>query len=476
MKFKFKVLIVNILLLSVVLCLTGFFLVQNTFKTSLSTVTQNAITENNLAQSSVEYSLLDLINTPRINIENELSSIGSRVETNMISSGTTLFIFYGDEYVYDDGNLHDKIPVTLFSEKEPGSKYYIYEKEGNDNFIYVASCSFINNIPLIIVTKKSLGDVFSMIQAQTNFIKFISVLILLFGGLIMYFFSNLLTKPLERLNEASDKMADGNYKVRARINSRDEIGQLAGKFNFMAMSVDNKVSDLERELAKREQFVADFTHEIKTPMTSIIGYADTMRSMDLTKEEELTFLNYIYSSGKRLEIMSQKLFDLIYLERNEIELTDVPASFIAKELYSLTSPSLNDKKITLETDVEDAIIQINKDLFLSALINFVDNSRKASAEGSVIRLTGRKTEEGYDFTVSDKGIGMKEEYLDKICNEFFMIDKSRSRSEGSAGLGLSLAALIVKRHNAEMSIKSKEGIGTDITVHLKKEAIGNEKA
>lgn len=476
MKFKFKVLIINILLLSVALCVTGFFLVQNTFKNSLNNITKNAITENNLAQSSVEYALLDLINMPQLDLNKELSSIGSRVEANMISSDTSLFIRFNDDYVYDDRNQSSFIPESLFLIKEPGSKYYVYSKEENERCIFVASCSYINEMPLMIITKKNVDDVFATLNSQTGFFRMISLCILIVGGIVMYFFSNLLTKPMERLNEISDKMADGDYKVRARVNSQDEIGQLAAKFNFMAMSVDNKVSDLEDELKRREQFVADFTHEIKTPMTSIIGYADTMRSMDLTKEEEMTFLNYIYSSGKRLEVMSRKLFDLIYLNRNEIETSAIRTTLIAEELSSLTMPALKEKDINLVIDVEDGTVCVNKDLILSALINFVDNSRKASEKGSTIEFTGKTEDNGYTFTVRDHGIGMKEEYLDKICNEFFMIDKSRSRSEGSAGLGLSLAALIVKRHNGELKIESREGEGTSVSVFLKKEVTDNEKA
>ena len=469
MKFKFKVLIINILLLSITLFLTGFFLVQNTFRHSLDNITTNAITENNLAQSSVEYSLLELINKPEINIGKELTTIGNRIETNMISSETSLLINYDGEYIYDSLNTNELIPNGLLTEKEPGSKYYIYTKEDDKHYIYVSSCSFINQIPLIIITKKNLDSIYSMIQSQISFFRIISLIILFMGGLIMYFFSNVLTKPMVRLNEISDKMADGDYKVRASVNSQDEIGQLAAKFNFMALSVDNKVSDLEDELKRREQFVADFTHEIKTPMTSIIGYADTMRSMDLTKEEELTFLNYIYSAGKRLEIMSGKLFDLIYLNRNDIECAFCRTTTISEELETFTRPALSDRKITLKCNVEDCQIKVNKDLILSAFINFVDNARKASDENGIIELSGKSDGDNYIFSVRDYGIGMKEEYLDKICNEFFMIDKSRSRSEGSSGLGLSLAALIVKRHNGTLSIASKEGEGTTITVVLKKD-------
>lgn len=108
----------------------------------------------------------------------------------------------------------------------------------------------------------------------------------------------------------AEEIIDGSYETRITVKSQDEVGLLAENFNRMAEAVSEKIGELQGMIRKRDQFVADFTHEIKTPMTSIIGYADTMRSMELPREEQLLALSYIFSEGKRLERMSGKLFDL----------------------------------------------------------------------------------------------------------------------------------------------------------------------
>ena len=272
-----------------------------------------------------------------------------------------------------------------------------------------------------------------------------------------------------------DEMADGNYKMRASVHSSDEIGQLAAKFNNMASSVDMHVNELEEQVHKREQFVADFTHEIKTPMTTIIGYADTMRSVELPREDQISSLNYIVSAGKRLEVMARKLFDLIYLNRSDIEMSQITVDSIVRETERIVNPALLSADITLKKKIDPAMIYGNRDLLATAFINFIDNSRKASKQGSVIEFTGEVSEDNYILSVKDFGIGMKPEHVDKICDEFYMVDKSRSRREGSAGLGMSLASLIIKRHNAELKISSEENVGTCISVifPLKKEEVTN---
>ncbi len=470
MKFKYKVLMVNIVVLSVSLGFTGYIMIQKNFRLALDTLIKNAVVENNLAQSSVEYDLLEVLNRKNTNIYSKLPEIGSRTDRGMLSSNTTLFIHYNKRFFYDKNKEKDSIPASLLDFITVGSKNYVISSEANGHFIYVTSCNKVNDNILQIITKRSIEDAYILMDEQIHFFKLLLLSILFSGSVLIFILSSFLTKPLETLNKVSDEMADGNYKMRSNIHSNDEIGNLAEKFNHMAASVDNHVNELQQQIHRREQFVADFTHEIKTPMTTIIGYSDTMRSIELPRKDQITFLNYIYFAGKRLEIMSQKLFELIYLNQHEIEKCPVPVNALVGEIEELVSPALQAKDISFTLDIENAVLMVNKDLFVTAFINFIDNARKASKEHSTILFSGKKENESYIFTIKDEGIGISEENLKKIFDEFYMVDKSRSRKEGSAGLGLSLAALIIERHNAHIKIESKEGIGTTIYITFPIEA------
>ena len=471
MKFKYKVLIANIIVLSVSLGFTGYLMIRKNFNLALNSLVINAIVENNFAQSSIEYDLLEVLNSSNANLNNELTEIGKRMDNNLISSNTALFIHYDDKILFDEFNQQESIPDSILEFSTIGAKTYIIDTQTDGHYIYVASCNRVKDSLLQIITKRSIEEAYELMIEQINFFMIILILVLFLGSILIYILSSFLTKPLERLNEVSDEMAGGNYKMRVSVKSDDEIGQLALKFNHMATSVDNHVDELQQQIKRREQFVADFTHEIKTPMTTIIGYAETMRSIELPRIDQITYLNYIFSAGKRLEIMSQKLFELIYLNRHDIETNPVNTKFFIKEIEEFSLPILSKKDIKLECDVENAVILANKDLLETAFINFIDNARKASEEHTTILLSGKREKEAYVFSVKDEGIGISKENLHKICDEFYMVDKSRSRKEGSAGLGLSLASLIVKCHGATLNIESKEGAGTTIFVIFPKDTI-----
>lgn len=465
MKFKFKVLITNIIVLSIAMGTIGYFMIKMNFDLALNTLIDSAISENNLAQTYVEYDLLEYINNNGRLISDELQLVRNNLETGLLMS-SELYINYDNKTFSSDSEENVLLPQELLDINEKVSKNYIICEEDDAHYIYVASCNEINNKYLHIVTKKSVEDAFSLLDEQFQFFRMLLISIVSLGCIFVFIIASILTKPLEKLNKVSDEMADGNYSMRASIHSTDEVGQLAAKFNHMAASVDKHVKDLEQQVYRREQFVADFTHEIKTPMTTIIGYADTMRSIDLPREDQITSLNYIVSAGKRLETMSRKLFELIYLNRHEIDTSPIKVSSFCQELYDYISPAIKAKNISLKMDIENAFILGNRELLTSAFINFLDNARKASYENSVIELVGHIEGSSYSLSVIDHGIGMAKEHLDKICDEFYMVDKSRSRNEGSAGLGLSLASLIINRHGGLLNITSKEKLGTTIQVTL----------
>lgn len=476
MKFKFKLLVVNFIVLSVALGITGYLMIRMNFNLARDTLVESALTENNLAQTYVDYDILDYINSDGRDLESELSAIGARVN-NMLPPDTSFRIIYDDSIIYINESNPSKVPDSLTSHKGIATTGYVIHNVAGHNIISVASCNEVNHKYLQIITGRSADEAYGLMHTQMHFFRILFISILAFGSIVIYFLATILTKPLEKLSNISNEMTNGNYGVRASISSSDEIGRLGDNFNEMASSVESHIRELEDQVHRREQFVADFTHEIKTPMTSIIGYADTMRSMDLPKEDQLMALNYIVSAGERLETMSGELFSLIYLNRADIETSVLSTVRLAEEINSYVAPMLDKKDITLNTDIEPASIIGNSNLLISAFSNFIDNSRKACENHSEITLSGHVLDSGkrYEFLVIDHGIGMSYEHLDKICNEFYMVDKSRSRMQGSAGLGLSLASLILNRHDAILSIDSEENVGTTVSVIFNTE-VNHEKA
>ena len=175
----------------------------------------------------------------------------------------------------------------------------------------------------------------------------------------------------------------------------------------------------------------------------------------LSKEEEMTAADYIYSQGKRLESLSYKLLDLFVLQQGQKPESPVKMEKVGEETKEIMAPVLAKKQQRLTLWMEPFTLTGEKDLLISLLCNLIDNARKASGEGKEITVRGTKEEDGYQLTVADEGKGIPTEEIHKIFAPFYMVDKSRSRKEGGAGLGMSLCAEILRLHGAQWKIESK---------------------
>ena len=252
---------------------------------------------------------------------------------------------------------------------------------------------------------------------------------------------------------------------------------IAGRFGASsAQSTEQtrRVKQLEKDLRllqdtadRREEFIASFAHELKTPLTAIIGYADMLRSKDMAPKPRFTAAGYIFSEGKRLEALSLKLMDIIVAGKQTIEKRRYDAAYWLREIAAVTVPSVTDDGLKLEVYWENAEIELEPDLFKTLLINLVDNARKASSRGQTIELFGKNEEGGYAFYVRDRGRGMRREELERITEPFYMIDKSRSRAQNGAGLGLALCQKIAELHETKLEYQSAPGEGTTVRVFLK---------
>ena len=474
MKFRYKVIILNLLLLSLATGVVGFLLMRRSYRLTMDTEIKSAVTENNLVQSSVEYSLLDVINKSRYDLKVSLPEIGRTVFSGMLSGEEALMLKYGTEYLYLSDEKALLPPGELFDIPENARKNYLITEKDGHTYLYVTSDTAIDGKTLNIVTCRDITEMSLLLDQSIRDYRMITIILLSVSVLILLILSRLLTRPLEKLSDTTDAFAGGDYSTRSDIHSEDEVGHLANRFNSMADSVEEHVEELNDMIHRREQFVADFTHEIKTPMTSIIGYADTMRSIDLTKEEQQSALGYIFSEGKRLEAMSFKLFDLLYLKDHPIEFRPISAETLAEDVNASTTPLMEASDIHLKISAAPGILSGDPELLKTVFINLIDNARKASKPGDTVELKGCMMPPGdkddtaavYRFTVKDHGIGISEEDQKKIFDEFFMVDKSRTRAAGGAGLGMSLVAVILERHHARLELRSKPGEGTEIDIYF----------
>lgn len=285
------------------------------------------------------------------------------------------------------------------------------------------------------------------------------------GMVLLGILSSFLTGPLKRMSQSARRMSEGDYGKRLDIKGRDEIGVLAESFNQMADAVEGKINELSKAAREKEDFVANFAHELKTPLTSIIGYADTMYQRDLTREEVRKASWHIWNEGMRLEALSLKLMELTVLERQDFPLQEMSAEELLRDVAESLEPMFSEKQIKLALHVEGAYVLAECDLLKTVLLNLADNSVKAGSRR--IEIFGCKDEEDYWIHIKDDGCGMKEEELSRITEAFYMVDKARSRKQHGAGLGLALADRIARLHGGGLLFESREGQGTKVSFRLK---------
>lgn len=244
---------------------------------------------------------------------------------------------------------------------------------------------------------------------------------------------------------------------RLPIGSGDEIAEVSESFNRMAQRVEENISELTELNERQTQMIGNMAHELKTPMTAISGYSETLLRVKLSPERQEQALNYICSECRRLSRLSAKLLELtgLYHEEETFRKERFPAQKLKETLELMMQERLKQKRLQLQITVEPENLSMEGDwdLLVSMLTNLLDNSCKASTEGGVICLT--MDPDG--FRVRDKGVGIAAGDLARVTEAFYMADKSCSRRQGGVGLGLTLCSEIAKLHGAKLEIESEPG-------------------
>ena len=363
-----------------------------------------------------------------------------------------------------DGSFYKEIynHTTLSVEELYNLDYKVYSDGFGKSEMQHMGNSYIvfcyDKVPDVFVYRiEDMNSVLGRIRQLGIYIAAITVLVIAFTILILYFLLKRVLLPLQELNETTKRLAEGDYHQRVIIRSKDEIGQWEESFNKMAEAVEDSTQKLAESERRKTLFMGNLTHELKTPMTAISGYAQTLLNVKLDREDEEEALHYIYEECGRLERLSKKMMKLLELDQDtSLNLTDIPVRRLFEAAERSCKAILKEKNMRLEWAENGEHFLMDMDLMTDVMINLIDNSVKASEKGGRILLRA------YDrcIEVQDFGRGIPEEEKEKIMEPFYMIDKSRSRKSGGAGLGLALTAVILKYHNISLKIESQVGEGT----------------
>ena len=472
MKFSYKILLWTMIVMAAGLGFSGYFLVNYVFETSLEREIDQAMDESSILQFAFETAALNVPAKYGVLQDAAVEEIGSRLENSGQGTRRLLRITAEERTILfaSAGFLQD---MQLLEQIEENARTYQVLSHQDHYYVQTGIIIHVMDRVLYLETMKDVTDVFEERTLGFAVYRRVTLLMLVTCAIVMSFISSWLTKPIRLLTAATRKMAEGEYSARAERISDDELGQLTLDYNKMANALEENIHKLEEEIRAREDFIAAFAHELKTPLTAIIGYADLLRSRKLDADKQFLSANYIYTEGRRLETMSFRLLDIIVTKR-----TDIRPEKISVEQFFQYVKDMFEGNVDMELAVscEPGWVCAESSLIKTVLLNLVDNACKASSRGGRVEILGAKQEKGYEFTVRDYGVGIPPEEQKKITEAFYMVDKSRSRSKNGAGLGLALCTEILRIHNSSLNIVSTPGEGTSMSFVLpEREVVRSEE-
>lgn len=462
MKFSHKLSLFVIALTGVLFALGGAFLVYTVFQNHLSDTVAGSTSQHILERYSLEADML-ATQTAGLPVDaGYLRRYGERKTGYLGEAGRWMALYLGGEEVYT--NLPPWLPGVFVQEaREAGGEQYILRKTGEAVLLLLASNSGRGEEEITLLSCYDISPVYAQRQQNLLFLLGLCAVILLLAAGSVFVFSAFLTRPIGHLNEASQKIAAGNYRQRVEIHTRDEVGQLAQSFNAMAATLEEKIDAMELSLRQKDDFVAAFTHEVKTPMTTLVGYAKLLRLREQPPEVRQQAAAAIFHEAKRLESLSRHLLELMGLGEKEPELECVKLAWVVAFFQrSLSAENLAGAEL-LYTEEEPFYIVAQKDLLADLLRNLVLNALAAGPRDGRVLLHARRQGGACRVTVTDKGRGIPAAELARICEPFYMVDKARRRREGASGLGLSIAERIARLHGGGLEFKSVEGEGTEVS-------------
>ncbi len=366
---------------------------------------------------------------------------------------------YGKDLISDEG-FYETVSSLMAALQEENS--YVYEMQKlQDKYYLVFVCgSEIANGKQYLGVCREMTEIFEDRNHLLNQYRLALVILLVVGGICIFLLSRLMTRPLSSLERVAGQIAAGNFAQRSQYSKQDEIGELAKSFNQMADKLVKQMQEKELEARQKADFTAAFAHELKTPLTSIIGYADMLGTIRLTEEERQEAYIYIFSQGKRLESLSHKLLELVSLEKHPLVSKPISTKQFEENIRNTMRPILKSKGIKSRISLEKGTLHGDYELLLSLFYNLLDNAVKAVSEGGFILFKGQNLENAYEIKVVDNGRGMPKQEIARITEAFYMVDKSRSRKEGGAGIGMALCKQIADLHDVTIKIDSNPGEGT----------------
>ena len=355
--------------------------------------------------------------------------------------GSVVYSTFKTEYDIGENAMHHtdfdhKRHIVIFSEICDGKYKMIFAKD----------------VEYLDLEFKSLLITYALTAAGVSFVF----------AICLYFILKRLSGPLEKLRKTTELIESGDFTVTAQEKGSDEFTLLARSFNSMLCKINEQMTTLEQEAHRKQMLVDNMAHELRTPLTSIHGYAEYLEKGNVTEERKVIAAKYIIAESERLQKISEILLDGAFIRENHIEISKVDLQGVLEDISDRLHMRAEKAKVKISCFFSPITVNGNETLLSMLFYNLLENAIKACSAGGEVKISCAESQ----VVIEDNGKGMTEEQLLHITEPFYRTDKSRSRAEGGAGLGLALCKRIVHTHGADMRFESELDKGTKIFVRF----------
>ncbi|MHA6528862.1 sensor histidine kinase [Paenibacillus sp. BAC0078] len=281
------------------------------------------------------------------------------------------------------------------------------------------------------------------------------------GSLLIMVAAMFLIRPIKKLTKATKQIADGDFSVKLNIKQKGELGTLARSFEEM-------MQDLQQLEEMRREFVSNVSHEVQSPLTSISGYAQALKQVDIADHERTRYLDIIIAEAERISKLSDSLLKLSLLESQsqQLRLTTFSLDEQIRRVIVAIQPQWSARNISFELNLKAVRLMADYDQLNQVWTNLLGNSIKFSMDSGVISVSIQQDVKNVLVRISDTGIGISPEDQKRIFERFFKADRSHSRKYNGSGMGLAIVKQIVSLHQGDIQVESELGRGTAIIVTL----------
>ncbi|AGX41424.1 sensor histidine kinase [Clostridium saccharobutylicum] len=437
---------------------------------------------SNVIKSSIDFLTKESYNT-QLYIENYIEKDQDLdAETSFINKGPLINTYLANKLnfrtqIYDKtGNiLSDSVMNNLnlynedITDSINGNKAYVVKKIDGNMYVLFSSPIYFKNVTLgcirYIYPLHSGQEIINNMFVIMGIIACLSVFI---SWILSRLFSEKIAGPIKELKIVSEKIAKGEYDNKIEIESGDEIEDFAKTFNLTTESIKNYIESLKEEKQKQKNFLDNVTHELKTPLTAIIGYSELIPRLENKKDVEDSLI-YIKKEGRRLLKLVEELLELSKIGKAEFNVDRNGNNLCEVIEEALNVIQLRAKKYDIEIikEIFDTNLFIDKDKTKQVILNVLDNAIKYSECTSIIVKMEEK-DSCVILSIIDDGIGIEKNHLDKLFEPINGVKKVNSISKNGNGLGLCICKEIMKKQNGDIEIYSEEKKWTSVKIIFRK--------